>query len=80
MCKRENYWLLLQSLFLLSNDGSAQNEIFWNSYLATMSPSPGTCIIYLYLLSNGLDENPITYSSLGKEMCPLHILEGDVVI
>lgn len=49
-------------------------------YLAAMSPSPGACIIYLYLLSTDVAENPITYRRLGKEMCPLPILEVDTLI
>lgn len=49
-------------------------------YLAAMSPSPGACIIHLYLLSTDVAENPITYGSICKEMCPPPILEGDALI
>lgn len=52
----------------------------WTRYLAAMSPSPGACIIYLYLLSTDVAENPITYGSQGKEMCSLPILEVDALI
>lgn len=45
-----------------------------------MSPSPGSHIIHLYLLSTGVAENPIAYGSLGKEMCPLPILKVDALI
>lgn len=40
-----------------------------------MSPSPGSCIIHLYLLSTGEAENPIAYGSLVRDVPTPH-LEG----